>query len=287
MGVKVEKCDFSDKTNRIFIRIILNAFLLFKSLTITMNKIALITGATSGIGKACAELFASNSYHLIITGRREDRLNKITQELKEKYAVNVIQLCFDIRDNSAVVEKLNGLSETWKQVDVLINNAGLAAGKDPIDKGSIDDWDRMIDTNIKGLLYVSKIVIPWMTNRKKGDIVNIASIAGKEVYPDGNVYCASKFAVDALSRGMRIDLVNYGIRVTNIAPGMVETEFSEVRFHGNKAISDNVYTGFKALQADDIAECIWFAVSRPRHVQIGDMLILPTAQASATVVNKK
>lgn len=251
-----------------------------------MNKIALITGATSGIGKACAEIFASNSYNLILTGRREDRLKKISINLKEKYGIKVKELCFDVRDNNAVVEKLNSIDDDWKKVDVLINNAGLAAGKDPINEGLLDDWDRMIDTNIKGLLYISKVVIPWMTQRKKGDIINIASIAGKEVYPDGNVYCASKHAVDALSKGMRIDLVNFGIRVTNIAPGMVETEFSEVRFHGDKSISDTVYNGLDALQAEDIAECIWFAVSRPKHVQIGDMLILPTAQASATVVNK-
>ena len=251
-----------------------------------MNKIALITGATAGIGKACAEKLASQSYNLILTGRRKDRLSSISQELREKHSIEILELCFDVRDNNQVKETINALDQKWKAIDVLINNAGLAVGRGPINEGSIDDWDRMIDTNIKGLLYISKMVIPLMVDRKKGDIVNIASIAGKEVYPDGNVYCASKFAVDALSKGMRIDLVKHGIRVTNIAPGMVETEFSEVRFHGDKSISDSVYNGFTALQGEDIADCIWFAISRPAHVQIGDMLILPSAQASATVVIK-
>jgi len=252
-----------------------------------MNKIALITGATSGIGLACAEKFASQSYDLILTGRRRDRLTALSDDLKKRYSIEVLDLSFDVRDRNIVSETLGSIDSRWKNIDVLINNAGLAAGKDPIQDGSLDDWDRMIDTNVKGLLYISKTVIPWMIERKKGDIVNIASIAGKEVYPDGNVYCASKFAVDALSKGMRIDLVKYGIRVCNIAPGMVETEFSEVRFHGDKEAASSVYSGFKALQAEDIAECIWFAVSRPSHVQIGDMLLLPTAQASSTVVYKQ
>jgi NADP-dependent 3-hydroxy acid dehydrogenase YdfG len=251
-----------------------------------MNKIALITGASSGIGEACAKRFAEASYNLIITGRRKDRLNALATMLRNKFNIEVLELCFDVREKDQVAAAFNSMEDRWKRPDVLINNAGLAAGKDPIHEGSIDDWDRMIDTNVKGLLYISKTVIPWMTTQKKGDIINIASIAGKEVYPDGNVYCASKFAVDALSKAMRIDLVNYGIRVTNIAPGMVETEFSEVRFHGDKEVSASVYKGFDALQAEDIAECIWFAVSRPPHVQIGDMLILPTAQASSTIVNK-
>ena len=252
-----------------------------------MNKIALITGATSGIGLACAEKLASQSYDLIITGRRMDRLKDLRNKLEDSYSIDVLDLCFDVRDSKKVAEVLSAIDTKWKKVDVLINNAGLAAGKDPIQDGSLDDWDRMIDTNVKGLLYVSKMVIPWMVERNKGDIVNIASIAGKEVYPDGNVYCASKFAVDALSKGMRIDLVKHGIRVCNIAPGMVETEFSEVRFHGDKEAASSVYSGFKALQAEDIADCIWFAISRPSHVQIGDMLLLPTAQASSTIVHKQ
>ena len=251
-----------------------------------MNKIALITGATSGIGLACANKYASESYDLILTGRRQERLDKISNELQQSHGIEIKTLCFDVREKEAVSEFLNSIEDKWKNIDVLINNAGLAAGKDPIQDGAIDDWDRMIDTNVKGLLYVSKIVIAWMIANKKGDIINIASIAGKEVYPDGNVYCASKHAVDALSKGMRIDLVKHGIRVTNIAPGMVETEFSEVRFHGDKKTADIVYQGFDALQGNDIAECIWFATSRPKHVQIGDMLILPSVQASATVVNK-
>jgi NADP-dependent 3-hydroxy acid dehydrogenase YdfG len=251
-----------------------------------MNKIALITGATSGIGLACAYKYASESYDLVLTGRRQERLDAISSQLMEKYSIKVKTLCFDVREKEAVFTALSALDDEWKKTDVLVNNAGLAVGKDPIQNGLIDDWDRMIDTNIKGLLYVSKVVIDWMINNRKGDIVNIASIAGKEVYPDGNVYCASKHAVDALSRGMRIDLVKHGIRVTNIAPGMVETEFSEIRFHGDKEKADKVYQGFKALQGEDVAECIYFATSRPKHVQIGDMLILPSVQASSTVVSK-
>lgn len=252
-----------------------------------MNKIALISGATSGIGKACATRFASESYNLILCGRRIDRLDELSRSLKEKYPVEIRCLSFDVRDNSEVEDHLNKLDDNWKNIDVLINNAGLAAGKDPIQDGLLDDWNRMIDTNVKGLLYVSKVVIPWMVKREKGNIVNIASIAGKEVYPEGNVYCASKHAVDALSKGMRIDLVNYGIRVINIAPGLVDTEFSEVRFHGDKEKAKSVYKGFKPLAGEDIADCIHFAISRPSHVQIGDMLILPTAQASSTILHKK
>lgn len=252
-----------------------------------MTKIALITGASSGIGQACAQRFAKESYHLILTGRRRERLEKLKEELTSDFGVEIVLLSFDVRNNDDVVKELNSLDEKWKNIDVLINNAGLAAGKDPINEGSLDDWDRMVDTNIKGLLYVSKVVIPWMTSRKKGNIVNIASIAGKEVYPEGNVYCASKHAVDALSKGMRMDLVSYGIRVINIAPGLVDTEFSEVRFHGDKEKANSVYEGYKPLVGADIADCIYFAISRPQHVQIGDMLILPTAQASSTLLFKE
>ena len=251
-----------------------------------MNKIALITGATSGIGKACAEILAENNFDLIITGRRNDRLNELSDHLKQKRQIKVLTLNFDVRERNKVEQILNDLPNEWKNIDVLINNAGLAAGVDPIQKGDINDWDIMIDTNVKGLLYVSRMVIPWMVEQKKGHIVNIASIAGKEVYPNGNVYCASKYAVDALSKGMRIDLVNYGIKVTNIAPGMVETEFSEVRLHGDLEAAKNVYKGFEPLKAEDIADTVWFALSRPAHVQIGDVLILPSAQASATLVKR-
>ena len=251
-----------------------------------MNKIALITGATSGIGKACAEILAENNFDLILTGRRNDRLKTLSDNLKQKRQIKILTLNFDVRERNKVEQILNDLTNEWKNIDVLINNAGLAAGVDPIQKGNIDDWDRMIDTNVKGLLYVSRTVIPWMVERKKGHIVNIASIAGKEVYPNGNVYCASKYAVDALSKGMRIDLVNFGIKVTNIAPGMVETEFSEVRLHGDLEAAKKVYNGFGPLKAEDIADTVWFAVSRPAHVQIGDVLILPAAQASATIVKR-
>lgn len=252
-----------------------------------MNKIALITGATSGIGKACAKILAENKFDLIITGRRKKRLDELSDNLKQKHHINVLTLNFDVRERNKVKHFLDGLPQEWKDIDVLINNAGLAAGIDPIQKGNIDDWDRMIDTNVKGLLYVSRSVIPWMVDRSKGHIVNIASIAGKEVYPNGNVYCASKYAVDALSKGMRIDLVNYGIKVTNIAPGLVETEFSEVRLHGDLEAAKNVYKGFEPLKAEDIADTVWFAVSRPAHVQIGDVLILPSAQASSTIVKRE
>jgi len=251
-----------------------------------MDKIAIITGATSGIGKECAEILAENGFNLIITGRRSERLSKVSQHLTKKYHAKILPLAFDVRNREEVEQSLGNLSEEWNNIDVLINNAGLAAGVDPIQSGKTDDWDRMIDTNIKGLLYVSRTIIPMMVKRKKGHIVNIASIAGKEVYPNGNVYCASKYAVDALSKGMRIDLLNYGIKVTNIAPGMVETEFSEVRLHGDLTAAKNVYKGMKPLQAKDIADTVWFAVSRPAHVQIGDVLILPAAQASATNVKR-
>lgn len=252
-----------------------------------MNKIALITGATSGIGKACAEILAENAFNLIITGRRSERLKGVSNHLIEKYGIKTLALTFDVRNRMEVEQMLGNLPNEWVNIDVLVNNAGLAAGIDPIQSGNTDDWDRMIDTNVKGLLYVSRIIIQGMVKRKKGHIVNIASIAGKEVYPNGNVYCASKYAVDALSKGMRIDLLNYGIKVTNIAPGMVETEFSEVRLHGDLNAAKNVYKGMQPLRAEDIADTIWFAVSRPAHVQIGDVLILPAAQASATNVKRE
>ena len=252
-----------------------------------MEKIALITGVTSGIGKACAEILAENGYHLIITGRRSERLKNVSKHLIEKYGVKTLALSFDIRNRMEVEKSLGNLPVEWNNIDVLVNNAGLAAGVDPIHEGNTDDWDRMIDTNVKGLLYVSRVIIPMMVKRKRGHIVNISSIAGKEVYPNGNVYCASKHAVDALSKGMRIDLLNYSIKITNIAPGMVETEFSEVRLHGDLTAAKNVYSGMEPLQAKDIADTVWFAVSRPAHVQIGDVLILPAAQASATNVRRE
>ena len=246
-----------------------------------MAKIVLITGATSGIGEACAHLFAREQYNLILTGRREDRLEALAKKLNTGYNVEVAVSSFDVSNRADVLSNLEGLPAAWKQVDVLINNAGLSQGLDPIQNGNLDDWDTMIDTNVKGLLYVSKVVANWMIDNKHGHIINIGSIAGKEVYPNGNVYCASKHAVDALSKGMRIDLLPYGIKVTAVHPGAVETEFSEVRFKGDKDRAKKVYHGFEPLIADDIAETIWFAVSRPKHVNINEMIVMPTAQATA------
>jgi len=249
-----------------------------------MKKIALITGATSGIGKATAELFAQKGIHLILCGRRQERLEQIAQALAP--ATQVLTLCFDVRNLEQVNQMLNTLPQDWQNIDILINNAGNAHGLEPIQTANINDWDAMIDINVKGLLYVSQWVIPRMTARKAGHIVNIGSIAGKEVYPKGNVYCASKFAVDALTQGMRIDLNPFGIKVSQVAPGLVETEFSLVRFKGDAERAKKVYEGYQPLTAHDIAETIWYIVSAPAHVQIADVVILPTAQASATIVNK-
>ncbi|MDB5087757.1 MAG: NAD(P)-dependent oxidoreductase [Mucilaginibacter sp.] len=249
-----------------------------------MAKIALITGATSGIGEACAHLFAREKYNLVLTGRRLDRLENLAKKLNTKYNVEVAVSQFDVRNRDEVKDNLEALPAKWKKVDVLVNNAGLSQGLDPIQNGSLDDWDTMIDTNVKGLLYVSKIVANWMIDNKQGHIINIGSIAGKEVYANGNVYCASKHAVDALNKGMRIDLLPYGIKVTAIHPGAVETEFSEVRFKGDKERAKKVYDGFEPLVADDIAETIWFVVSRPKHVNINDMIVMPTAQANAGTI---
>jgi len=251
------------------------------------KKIALITGATSGIGEACAHLFAAEEYNVILTGRRADRLEKVAKKVNAKYSVEVAYYDFDVRDRDATIKTLEGLPKEWKKVDVLINNAGLSQGLDPINAGSFEDWDTMIDTNIKGLLNVTKVVSNWMIERGSGHIVNLGSIAGKEVYANGNVYCATKFAVDALNKAMRVDLVPHGIRVTAIHPGAVETEFSEVRFKGDKERAKKVYDGFEPLSAEDIAETIWFAVSRPAHVNINELTVMPMAQASATVIVRK
>ncbi|MES2447889.1 MAG: SDR family NAD(P)-dependent oxidoreductase [Bacteroidota bacterium] len=251
-----------------------------------MAKIALITGATSGIGEACAHLFAQQGYHLILLGRREHLLEKIAHHLVDKYAIEVKKIQADVTDKENINYVLETLPINWKNIDVLINNAGLSQGLDPIDKGDTDDWDRMIDTNIKGLLYVSKVISSWMVAAKKGHIVNIGSIAGKEVYANGNVYCATKHAVDALNKAMRIDLLPHGIKVTGIHPGAVETEFSIVRFKGDEGRAKKVYDGFDPLVAQDIAEAIWFAVSRPAHVNINDMLIMPTAQANGSLIKR-
>jgi len=244
--------------------------------------IALITGATSGIGEATARLLAKE-YRLILCGRRTERLNKLKSELQTE----VQNLIFDVRDKEAVFEAIQSLPPNWQSIDVLVNNAGNAHGLDFIHEGSVDDWDAMMDINVKGLLYVSKAILPKMVERKKGHIVNISSIAGLEVYPKGNVYCASKHAVDALTKGMRMDLNEHGIKVTSIDPGLVETEFSEVRFKGDSGRASQVYQNYTPLTAHDVAETIEFVLSRPAHVMIGDLLILPTDQASSTIVNKK
>lgn len=249
-----------------------------------MKKIGLITGATSGIGKATAEVFAKNGINLIICGRRQERLEQIAQELSAH--TEVMTLCFDVRNKQEVDEILNTLPSQWQNIDILVNNAGNAHGLEPIQTGKISDWDAMIDINVKGLLYVSAWVIPKMTARKTGHIINIGSIAGKEVYPNGNVYCASKFAVDAITQGMRIDLNPFGIRVSQVAPGLVETEFSLVRFKGDAERAKKVYEGYQPLTAQDVADTIYYIVSAPAHVQLADVVILPTAQASATIVNK-
>ena len=246
-----------------------------------MSKIALITGATSGIGEACASLFARQNYDLILTGRRTERLDALAKRLVSEYGIRVNVLTMDVR-NKEEVEKLETLSEDWKKVDLLINNAGLSLGMDPINSASTTDWEVMIDTNIKGLLYVTKLVSNWMIQNGFGHIINIGSIAGKETYLNGNVYCATKHAVDSLNKAMRIDLLPYKIKVTAIHPGAVDTEFSEVRFKGDKDRAKKVYDGYEPLHAQDIAETIWFAASRPAHVTINDMLVMPTAQASTS-----
>ncbi|PTR00969.1 NADP-dependent 3-hydroxy acid dehydrogenase YdfG [Mucilaginibacter yixingensis] len=252
-----------------------------------MAKIALITGATSGIGEACANVFARERYDLIITGRRMDRLEKLADFLKFEYNVNVRILNFDVRDRETTVGNLENLPEEWKKVNVLINNAGLSQGLEPINEGSYDDWDRMIDTNVKGLLYVSKVVSNWMIANGFGHIINLGSIAGKEVYANGNVYCATKHAVDALNKAMRIDLLPHGIKVTAVHPGAVETEFSEVRFKGDKDRAKKVYEGFEPLVAADVAETIWFCASRPPHVNVNDLLLMPTAQSGGANIFRK
>ena len=253
-----------------------------------MTNYAFITGATAGFGKACADIFAKNGWNLIITGRRQDRLETIKNQIKADYNVKVISLCFDVREEQEVIRAIESLSvDITSNLTLLVNNAGLAVGKGSIDSGLSDDWNRMIDTNVKGLLYVTKAVVPFLKANDNSQIINIASIAGKEVYPGGNVYCASKHAVDALSKAMRIDLVQYGIKVTNIAPGAAETEFSIVRFKGDETMADSVYEGYTPLYAEDIAETIFFAATRPPHVTLNDITIMPTSQASATVLHKK
>lgn len=252
-----------------------------------MNKIALITGATSGIGRAVADIFAENKYNLIVTGRRSERLQELKAALERQHGISVLALCFDVRSNDEVVRNIESLPVEWRNIDVLVNNAGLAVGLNHIQDGVLDDWERMIDTNIKGLLYVTRAVSPLMIARNSGHIVNICSIAGKEVYENGNVYCATKHAVDALSKAMRIDMLGHNIKVTNVCPGAVETEFSIVRFKGDTQRAAGTYRGIEPLTGRDIAECIYFAVSLPEHVCINDMMIMPTAQADSRTFNRK
>lgn len=250
-----------------------------------MKKTALITGATSGIGKATAVLFSEQGFTLILCGRRQERLDALKGKLSKKTEIHTLN--FDVRNREEVFKAIASLPEAFSQIDVLVNNAGNAHGLDPIQNGSLDDWDAMLDINVKGLLYVSKAVIPDMVKRQAGHIINIGSLAGKEVYPKGNVYCASKHAVDALNQGMRKDLNAYGIRVGAINPGLVETEFSDVRFKGDTERASTVYQGYDALKAEDIAEIIHFVVTRPYHINIADLLVLPTAQASSTILKKE
>ena len=249
-----------------------------------MKKTAFITGATSGIGKATALLFASKDIRLVICGRRKELLIKLQKQLEPLTDVYILN--FDVRDKNAVSNAINSLPEKFSHIDILINNAGNAHGMDPIEKGSLEDWDAMLDINVKGLLYVSRAILPQMVERRSGHIINIGSTAGKEVYPKGNVYCASKHAVDAINQGMRIDLNTYGIRVGAVNPGLVETEFSKVRFKGDVERADNVYQGFQPLKPEDIADIIYFVISRPPHVNIADLVVMPTAQASSTIVKK-
>jgi NADP-dependent 3-hydroxy acid dehydrogenase YdfG len=251
-----------------------------------MNKIILITGATSGFGKAMAEKFAAAKWNCILTGRRADRLHTIAEELQTKHGIQTLPLVFDVQNRSQVFSALENLPPQWASIDVLVNNAGLALGRDSFDNANLDDWDTMIDTNVKGMMYVTKAVLPYMTGRKKGHIINMGSVAGKEVYKDGNGYCASKYAVDALSKSMRIDLLAHRIKVTAIHPGAAETEFAIVRFKGDQSKAKQVYEGYKPLYAEDIAEIAFYCATLPEHVCINDLIVTCTAQADAIYFQK-
>jgi NADP-dependent 3-hydroxy acid dehydrogenase YdfG len=247
----------------------------------------MITGASSGIGEACARKFAAQGHDLILTGRRADRLAVLSAELEAAHGVHVQQLVFDVRDRMAVQAAWDRLPQAWQAVEILVNNAGLAAGRDPLQTGDLDDWEAMIDTNLKGLLYVTRLILPGMVAAKRGHIINMGSIAGREVYPNGNVYCASKFAVEGLSRALRLDVAADQVKVTTISPGLVETEFSMVRFKGDQAKSDAVYAGLDPLTGTDIAEMVWFAASQPPHICINDINLTCTAQPSANMVVRR
>lgn len=251
-----------------------------------MNTIVLITGATSGIGKACAEKFAAAKNDLIITGRRKERLEHLKKELEAAHGVTVLPLCFDVQDKEAVFLAINNLPEAWQNISILINNAGLALGRDNFEDADLKDWETMLDTNVNGLIYVSRAVLPFMIAQKKGHIINMGSVAGKQVYEKGNGYCASKFAVDALSKAMRIDLLKHNIKVTGIHPGAVETEFSLVRFKGDAASADATYKGITPLTGADIADIIFYCATLPAHVCINDLTVTPTQQADALYFNR-
>lgn len=251
------------------------------------RKIALITGASAGIGSATARILAANQYNLILAARRVDKIRSLAQQLEEQYGVSTLCLPLDVRKRGEVEAAMNNLPEHWKQIFVLVNNAGLASGLASIDEGDVDDWEVMIDTNVKGLLYVTRNVLPLMKQYGGGHIINIGSIAGKEVYQNGNVYCATKHAVDALNKAMRLELSKFPIKVTAIHPGAVETEFSIVRFKGDEERASKVYDGFENLVADDIADAIWYVISRPAHVNINELTIMPTAQPVASLIHRK
>lgn len=252
-----------------------------------MRQIAIVTGASAGIGRATAIILARNEFDVVITGRRVEKLEALEEEIRSKTEADVLSLAFDIRDQIAVKGACDQLTGKWEKVDVLVNNAGLAAGFSYIHEGSLEDWEQMIDTNLKGLLYITRIISPGMVERKKGHIINLGSIAGKESYERGNVYNATKFGVDGLTQGMRIDLVDHGVKVTSIDPGAVETEFSLVRFKWDSEKADQIYDGYTPLYAEDIAEAILFVVTRPPHVNIDDLVIMPTAQARSRKFNRK
>jgi 3-hydroxy acid dehydrogenase / malonic semialdehyde reductase len=258
-----------------------------KSKSTPIKPIVLITGATSGIGRASAIRLAKDGYRLILTGRRAVTLKKLTLYIESKYNIDCLALPVDVKDYPTLKKTFEALPEEWKSIGVLINNAGLAAGLDPLHEGSIEDWNQMIDTNIKGLLYMTRMVAPGMVARRKGHIINIGSIAGKEVYPKGAVYCATKQAVEALTLGMRQDFVPFGVKVSSVCPGAVQTEFSLVRFKGDQERAEKVYDGFDPLQPEDIADVIHFIITRPAHVNIQDVLVMPTAQASATMIHRQ
>ena len=252
-----------------------------------MSKIAYITGATAGIGEACAWKFASQSWNIVITGRREERLEQLKKNILSKYKIEILTQSYDVRDMEAVKKNISLLDEQWSKIDVLVNNAGLAVGKGPFQDGLYDDWERMIDTNLKGLIYVSKEVVAKMIQNGSGHIINIASLAGIESYGGGNVYCATKHGVRALSRAMRIDLLTQGIKVSTVSPGAADTEFSIVRYKGDQEAADKTYEGFEPLTGTDVAESVFFIATQPKHVNIEEIFLLPSAQATSTIIDRK